>query len=209
MGLRKSPLDDITIEGRPIEEVIADLENAQDILKIIAADAQAKADKAFLDQKRGKFNWPPRRVPNISGALADLASGQRIKSRRFDKAPALVDTGRLRASISAEPDSQGKTAIKFGSDVSYANIHQQGGASQQIITDDMRNRVKGKDAYSNLGAGQKQEMRARLTALVGSQLVKTTNVPARPFFLFTDQDKEEIIELLEAYAKDPSGTGAL
>jgi len=46
--------------------------------------------------------WGPRLTPNVAGIVKDLNAGGFPKGRRFQPRPAVVDTGRLRGSLTWE-----------------------------------------------------------------------------------------------------------
>lgn len=78
---------------------------------------------------RGGTRWPMRGVPNVAGIVRDLErGGTTLKNRRMQRQPVLMDTGRLRGSISMRIDTE-RQSVEVGTNVPYARTHQRGGQS--------------------------------------------------------------------------------
>ena len=102
------------------------------LLKQIGALVSAKAQTRFKTQEFGGLPWAARSVPNLAGAIADLATGPSVKRRRFDERPANVDSGNLRSSIDFR--ISGVDEVTIGSNLPYAGDAQFGGPSTIAIT---------------------------------------------------------------------------
>lgn len=107
-------------------------------LKQIGALAVSESQLAFRDQKFDGEAWPPRSDVNVFGIIADFAQGRRSPpARRFQRRPALRDTGRLAASVSFR--IVGSKVVEIGSNLSYAAKHQAGGETEsETITKKVR-----------------------------------------------------------------------
>ena len=83
--------------------------------------------------------WPSRMTPNVPGVVADLNAGGNPKARRFTSGQALVDTGKLRRSITWEVKG---SEVTIGTSVTYAPLHNEGGESVITLTDAGRDKLK-------------------------------------------------------------------
>ena len=94
-----------------LRAVNARLRDLGPVLEVIAADTQAVADDSFsLSQTPAGAPWAPLAASTIRG-------------RRRGSGVPLVDTGRLRASVTATPTA---TGIRFGTNAAYGGFHQHG-----------------------------------------------------------------------------------
>jgi len=75
-------------------------------------------------------SWPARMVPNVPGIVADLNKGGDPKGRRFEEGQPLVDTGRLRGSLTWEVRGR---VLSVGTSVSYAALHNEGGETTHTL----------------------------------------------------------------------------
>jgi|TARA_Y100000310_G_scaffold334113_1_gene413075 phage gpG-like protein len=120
--------------------------NPSKILKSVGAVFTKQAQRAFIDQALGDNKWKPRyprqQEPfiNIAGALSDFVDGRsKPKNRRFDRRPALVDTGILRRSVSNDSSIsiKGQHVLEVGVTgiaQEYASFQQYGGTTTQDVT---------------------------------------------------------------------------
>lgn len=160
----------------------------QQIGILMVAESQA----AFKAQAFGKYQWPKRGKINTAGILGDFAQGRnKPPKRRFERTPALIDTGALRQSIAFKVTGQ---TVKVGSALRYASLHQSGGMSEGIaVTKDMQLRL-GKWLKR-----QATDIRAKLGWLLGkkarSEKIKF-KVPKRPFVGFTPKTKVTVQKAL-------------
>lgn len=173
---------------------LKNIQDPQRAIKQIGVIMEAESAEAFRNQKHGKTSWKPRGEINIYGIIADFAKGARNPpARRFETTPVLIDTGHLRQSIKANP--VGKFAVKIGSNVEYAPVHQLGGdIESEKITETVQ---------SALSNWLKRKSDANLTEKLGWLLSKrmtdktlTGTVPARPFIGITKQTIDDVREIL-------------
>jgi phage gpG-like protein len=198
-----------TISRRILARLGRTLDNPRQILVAIRQVLKAQSQRAFAEQKFGDIAWPARyphqKSPklNIAGAVQDLATGARIKARRFEDRPALLDTGILRRSIAAElkPNNE----VEVGTKVPYALLHQAGGISRQPITPTIKANLEtllkyGASAKTKTGRAKKIDektmgLRRRLGFLFGvSELA--TKINKRPFLGLTDQTKTTCVNII-------------
>jgi phage gpG-like protein len=103
----------------------------------LAAAARDSFDRQ-ADPETGE-RWPERYqyhpALNVAGAIEDLRTGARIKSRRYDRRPAGRDTGTLIGRITHEVRGD---EVLVGSDVPYADQFHEGGVSVQVIDEQVR-----------------------------------------------------------------------
>lgn len=102
--------------------------------------------KAFLEQRLGDVNWPPRSVrvtdskgvryiANVAGIISDFRQGKTPPARRFEPTPALVDSNLLKGSVhSSVALEDGRATVTTGSILPYAGLHFWGGATVVEIT---------------------------------------------------------------------------
>lgn len=181
------------------------------------------SQRAFVDQRFGDYEWPPRypgmEPPflNIAGAIADFASGRtKPKPNRFQDRPALVDEGMrggLWGSISFNVPSPHD--VEVGSPKDYAKLQNDGGESEVKIDQGAFDRAKewlfhsrapfytkkGKDPYV-----QKiwpAMVRWRMTGENFHQ-----QVAARPFLGVTARTAEYMIRATEEYFQGEQRGGA-
>lgn len=123
-----------------IEENIRDLSGVLDSVGFFLVSV---SQRAFAEQGNPPGSWPARRVPNIAGVISDLRHSSRIKDRRFDPRPALVDTGELRRSVWWETHQNGVTIGSYGPAQAYADVQHSGGESEtEEITSDVVKRLR-------------------------------------------------------------------
>lgn len=176
-------------------------------MKQVGALMKARAQKAFVDQRRGAAEWPARGVPNVMGIIADLHAGRVPPARRFEARPAGVDTGQLRASIAFRQVA--RDAIEVGSVLPYAGIVNWGGTSKSPVIDDtilsglyrflygskskgIRRGAKG----AGLDVSRKSAKKA-LGWLFGQKGKSIeVEVPPRPFVTLEPQDVRDIVQLV-------------
>ena len=181
-------------EGERMRRWGRNLDDPKKALKQIGALMVAESQQAFKAQQFGKTKWPPRGAVNTFGIIADFAAAGKSEppKRRFQTRPALKDTGRLAASISFK--LRGSTAVDVGSNLSYAGVHQVGGAVEsEKVTKDVQSAL-----WKWLqGSGSKHK--ARLGWLLNRKFTGKTikgEVPARPFVGVTKQTIRDVIEVV-------------
>lgn len=118
------------------------IENPSRFMKRVGLEMVAESQKAFRNQCLGDIQWderyPNQTEPfiNYAGALMDLQKGASVKSRRFDRRPALVDTGMLSRSIAVDKQER-PNVIKVGTTREGMAVHQWGGETRMRITETM------------------------------------------------------------------------
>ena len=171
-------------------------------LRRIGALMLSASQKAFQDQRYGPDKWPeryegqPDPFVNVAGALSDLLRDRQIKGRRFDRRPALVDTGILRGSLSF--GLKGKNAVRVGTTVPYAAKHVFGLNSRQNVTDAARKRLtKEYRRFKNQGGARFEALKKLGFLHTVSQL--ETNIQPRPFIgIFPDLERR-LVGAVEDY----------
>lgn len=163
------------------------LDDPAPLLKAVGVILVSESQRAFKAQMFGTRTWPARAPVNVYGLLADFAAGKRTPpARRFERRPALRDTGRLASSIAWQ--LVGSAVVEVGSNVEYASVHQFGGRIESVpITDAVRTAL-----WSWLKSTDRS-MRARLGWLLNSKFRNkrlTGKVAARPFVGITPRARE-------------------
>ena len=116
------------------------LVNPESILRQIGILILRQAAKAFSSQEFGGVPWlqryPKQSEPflNIAGAVTDLSTSTRVKSRRFDRRPAGIDTGDLKRSLASDSGmSVSGNSVEVGSNLPYSGRIHAGGTSSILI----------------------------------------------------------------------------
>jgi len=194
--------------ARDVERLQARLAKPEVLLKRISRVVVASAKAAFVDQKLGEKVWaeryPVQEEPwiNIAGAVSDWTKGGKVKERRFDKRPAVIDTRLLQRSMAAQGAVKvNETSVEVGTVVSYAKHHQFGIPSKQPITETTR---QGLTAFLKTARGK--PFRAKLGFIYQDQEL-TTNVGERPFLGLTDQSRKDLLELCATHVAGPPEDG--
>lgn len=175
--------------------------NPRALLVQVGSLLLARAQKAFREQRRGPYEWKARRVPNVAGIVADLREGKTPPTRRLDPRPALIDTGRLRQSLTFRV--LGEKEAQVGTNLPYASLMNYGGESSQVVTAVVQDRLA-----KLLSRQPWKDYAPQLAWLIDSgpsyhatgvrrPSVLTTKVPARPFIVVTRDDRRDIKVLLE------------
>lgn len=178
--------------GGILLRIAGTIRKPQPMLQALGLLVVGRAQKAFMDQKRGAFNWQARATPNILGILADLNRDATPPARRFQPRPAGIDTGNLMQSLT--PGGVGTVkpvandAIDVGTVAPGADLIQYGGESFQPVTEKTK---------ANLRAWLKRKNDPELSKFLKFLLRKDVDgfnkdVPARPFLIVTDQDAEDM-----------------
>ena len=176
--------------GAKVERIQKRLDSPTAALKIAGLLMVAASQRAFRQQGLGKEKWEPRAPINVFGLIADFARGAGAPAqRRFQRRPALMDTGRLSSSISSKIVSD--ATVEVGTVVEYASVHQKGGqVESETITEGMQRAIwewlktKGRRYKRDLGWLLNRKWR-------GKKL--QSEVPARPFIGLTDQTQAEVM----------------
>jgi phage gpG-like protein len=181
--------------GGKVSRIAMNLDRPERTLKQIGAIMVAESQAAFKAQSFGGVAWPPRAGVNIFGIIDDFASGRaKPPARRFEKRPALRDTGRLAASISFR--LVGTHVVEVGTVLPYAGLHNFGGPTEsKKITQTVRENLWRWLKTQNLG------MKRRVGWLLNSKFKNQTikgNVPARRFVGITQQTRRYVQRTLGA-----------
>lgn len=193
-------------------QVMRLLRDEDAILSLVGAYTVSAAQRAFANQESPDGTPWPERYPNqagdklnVAGALQDLATGTRIKGRRYEARPVGRDTGDL---IGRLAYGVGGGEVAIGSDVPYAKKFQEGGESSQAldpqlisrITDVLRQarrregrraRQAGRSARSTV---EEKRLGPVLGAYRGGQRVWRTESPARPFVQLGERDSDDLAD---------------
>lgn len=107
---------------RALEEMRARLANLTPVMQVAVADTVALIDDSFDSQSSpGGAPWAPLKATTIA---------RRRKGGGSGSPRALVDTGRLRQSITGQA---GATGFRFGSNVAYAGAQQLGNPNNRFF----------------------------------------------------------------------------
>lgn len=179
--------------GAKIDRIANNLRSPQRALKQIGIVLTAEAQENFRNQRFDEDRWPERAPVNTFGIIADFAQGKsRPPQRRFERSPVLVDTGRLRSSISFRV--VGDNAVDIGTNLPYAAVHQTGGeVESETITE------KVQQLLGAWLATESPERRAQLSYLLSERLTGerlTATVPERRFIGVTRQTREDVADII-------------
>ena len=179
-----------------IERKLADPSKA---LAQIGVLMVAESQRSFRDQKLGTTKWEPRAPVNVFGIIADFHDGRKKPpARRFERRPALRDTGRLASSIA---HSVKGNVVEVGTTVRYAAVHLRGGeVESKPLTSAVRS------ALWKWLRNQSTELKRRLGWVLNRKFRDKTlkqEVPARPFLGITAETRRNVrkvvgVEIMEA-----------
>jgi phage gpG-like protein len=179
-------------KGAKVGRIETNLDNPQAALKQIGVLMVAESQRAFKAQQFGAKKWDQRAPINVFGIIADFTAGKtKPPNRRFDREPALRDTGRLSSSIAYQV--QGKI-VEVGTNLEYAAVHQTGGETEsKPLTESVQKKL------ARWLKKQPTELQDRLGWLTdeerrGDTLKQT--VPARPFVGITPETRKTITKAL-------------
>jgi len=184
--LRAKPLDDLA-------KKIGDLKPVLAAIGIEMARRTAEAIDRHGQEKRGGPAWAPRHTPNVAGMVLDLSISANIRAHRFQRQPVLVDTGRLRNSISHQVRGD---AVAWGTSAPYARNQQLGLPTTIPITPATQDRA--------LEAAEKKEHAryAGLLAWISEQDSITVRPKPREIIGFWPDDEAAVREILEDFAQE-------
>ncbi len=211
-------------EGDVLRAFGRNLADPSRAVRLLGLELASRAKRAFIDQRRGPFDWKPRANPNVPGILSDLRRGSNPPERRFQDRPAGIDTGRLMADLSSARavTPAGNDSVIVGSKLPYAGLIQFGGEVDIPIDSSLKaniaaylKRMAGKakratgKAFGPVGPGSgdyakaaKAEGRAAVLQRVLAPLLRknvtgiTWNVASRPFVVATDEDLEDFRQMV-------------
>lgn len=193
---------------KKFEAIKNNIDNPGRILKQIGEMIRSRMQNAFVEQSRGAYKWRERKTPNIMGILSDLELGTRVKKRRFDSRPALVDTGTLLRSFGRGErniELTKKTRLEVGTPISYAPTLNIGGESSMRITKTMKKnlakylkRDRGRAKRSdNLAIQQQSKDRNKQLGWIFKKDEVKTRIPARPFAIITPIDLKDSVAIIK------------
>lgn len=180
-------------KGAKLERWERNFENPRRALRQIGILMVAESQRSFREQQHGRDKWPPRSDVNVFGIIADFAAGKRSPpARRFERRPALRDTGRLASSIAFKV--YGRSVVEVGTNVSYAGVHQEGGVVEsEPITSAVRRTLW--KWLRNRDRALKRRLGWILNKKFQNQKIEG-EVPARPFVGITKETIRNVRELL-------------
>lgn len=182
------------------EVIRSNAERPQGLLESIGAFYTGIASRNYTDRMHGAgtggTDWEPRMVPNVPGIINDLREVSTPKDRRFEGWPVPFDTGLLSRSTHAEVEKDRVVVGIHGPAQEYADAQHFGGPHEmdEPITENVVRRLNkwlqssaGQPWKNDLGWLAREEM-------VGKTL--TINIRPRPWLNFSEQDHEDLRELL-------------
>lgn len=188
------------VKGQKWTRLEHNLANPEKALKAIGLVMVSESQRSFTEQKFGDATWPERAPVNVFGLIRDFSLGRtEPMQRRFERRPALQDTGRLAQSIASRV--VGTNTVEVGTNVEYAMVHQVGGQTQ---SEPMTSAVR--RAIWHWLQKQSTVLKRQVGWVLNKKFVDkriTQNVPARPFLGITDRTRTAVrsilgIEIMEA-----------
>ena len=172
----------LKLDVAPLKDRIA---NLRPLLTEIGVTLTAKSQESFRKQSYGRSKWAGRMTPNVPGIVGDLNRNMNPPKRRFQPRPALVDTGKLRQSISFQVGSKD---VVIGTNLEYAAQQQMGGVSKVRLLKSSRK------ALSEL-LRKRPELRKSLGWLFSKPEFEVKIRPRR-FVGYDNEDRESVRELI-------------
>lgn len=180
------------VKGAKMERWEKALENPQKALKQIGVLMVAESQRSFREQQHGRNKWKSRSDVNVFGIISDFSTGSKPPQRRFERRPALKDTGRLAGSIAFKVN--GRASVEVGTNLDYASVHNFGGAVEsEPITKSVQR------ALNKWLKPKDKGLKLRLGFLLNKKLTGETlkgEVPARPFVGITKETIEDVREVV-------------
>lgn len=194
------------------EQVLRLVRDENALLSLIGAYTVAAAQRAFVEQRSPQGDPWPKRYPNqgepflnVAGAIEDLKTAARIKSRRYEDGPVGRDTGDLLGRITY---GVGSGEVAIGSNVPYAKKFQDGGESEQVLDNQtIRNlitvlrkkrnaerRAASRAGRSRQNTVEEQRLGPVLGAYRRGDRTWKTESPSRPFVQLGEQDSDDLAE---------------
>lgn len=180
-----------TIERTPgsfFHTIEALIENKKALYTEIGIDAVAYCKESFTLQRLGNRQWKRPSNPNLAGIWSDAENNRSSPSRRFADRNALIDTGRLRSSITYSVQNDG---IVIGTNVPYARLQHKGGVS--VLKKSNANFDQNIDKIIRSNRSKLSEKNAHRIYALKSLTQLSIKVPARPFLGYTKQRLEKIV----------------
>jgi len=158
----------------------------------------ARTQSGFRTQGR-TVPWARRMTPNVPAVVESLNRGATPKQRHLRPGPALINTGRLRNSITFRAT---KDSVSIGTSVPYAATMQFGGTTRHSLTPTGREALTG---FLRSAAGV--EYREMLGWLF-SQPDFEVEVEPREFIEITDQDRADVARIVETWVEERISRGS-
>tara|TARA_R110002012_G_scaffold32753_2_gene96350 strand:- start:766 stop:1347 length:582 start_codon:yes stop_codon:yes gene_type:complete len=174
-------------QGAKMERWEKALQNPQKALKQIGVLMVAESQASFRDQQFGRKKWKGRAPVNVFGIIADFSKGSTPPKRRFQTRKALIDTGRLKGSISYKVSG---SVVEVGTNLDYAGVHQFGG---QVESEKITKSVQ--QALSKWLKPKDKGLKESLGWILNKKFTGETikgQVPARQFVGITKQTRQDI-----------------
>lgn len=190
------------LDRKIIDQVRARIKNTRPLLNKIGIQISSVSQDSFKKQSLGEIKWhqryPNQSEPfiNIAGALSDLNKGSNIKARRFERRPAVMDTGTLQKSIKHRIVSGDTVAI--GTVLPYAKFHQHGLTSVMPVTQTAREKLAKLMKTSRTGKKKNKDALSKLGFLFQTDQLKT-KIVKRPFIGLTDELQKDIPRTVKRY----------
>lgn len=196
---------EVTIRsGEDLRRLRERVRDPKPVLKAIGALLESQAQKAFIDQRLGDFVWderyPSQEDPfvNTAGVVSDFneSPGRRSPlSRRFERRPALMDTGALAGSFKSRRSVsvKGEDTVEVGTTLDYAAAHQWGLTTTQRISDEAKKGIR-----KWLNTEQGAPFKLKLWGLTSSDELETQAVQ-RPFLGITQESERDIAATVELF----------
>ena len=168
----------LELDRRQYRRLVDRVQNPRDILTAVGALVLAENQQNFRAQSGGGKPWMARSTPNIAGLISDFNAGRNPPSRRFSPRPALVDTGRLRQSLTFAVQG---SEVNVGTSLQYAPRLQEGGVERLRLTAQGR---------QNLGSflARRRDLGARLGFLLSPRRrAITIRIPPRTIVGMSNQ----------------------
>lgn len=184
--------------GAKAERIQKNLKNPARALKQIGVLMVAESQRAFKAQSFGTTKWEPRAPVNVFGIIADFHAGRRKPlARRFDRRPALRDTGRLMSSIAYEVKGD---MVEVGTNLGYASVHQTGGeVESEPLTESVRRALSRWLKKGGDGPTRQALARPALEWVLNKKFHDkpvTARVPARPFVGITSATRKAVRRII-------------
>lgn len=175
-------------KGAKVGRMERNLANPHAALTQIGVLMVAESQRAFKAQQFGAKKWDQRAPVNIFGIIADFHQGRRKPpARRFQRRPALRDTGRLASSIAFEVIGN---TVEVGTPLDYAEVHQTGG---EVESKPLTGQVR-RNLWRWLKT-QNAELKRRIGWVLNRKFkdeTLTATVPARPFLGITPETRKAV-----------------
>ena len=195
MGLRaRVGTGEVTVEVA--DDRLKDPSGLRSLLNKLGARVVSESQTAFRKQKWDGKPWL-RQYPSmgdpfvhVAGILSDVNEGRTPRPSRLTRGPALLDTGRLRSSVSHR--IVGPNEVEIGSALPYAGTHQFGGPSSMPV------KPAGRKILAKWARRQKKAIREKIGFLFSIDRLDT-DVARRPFLGATEALEKDLAAIVERH----------